>query len=523
MSNKKKIKEGKSVGPSGYIYQDGSTRVEVFNGNRGYAADPNVGVFTFEVQGLAEREDILFADSKSMYRKYVSDRMTVNLGDFVVPLWGEGHNLYPQEIYSAISENKLLPEVIRKQRKFMFGKGPRLHKEIIKGEGEDAKRVRIPYEDKAIQEWLESWEENGYPHYWEYLNCLINDYYHVDTCISRYNYNLSRRINGRLPIAALTYVGSDEARLAAKGIKPNKKIKDSDCKYVITGDWLNISASDYEVFHRLDPKEPLKYNTAIAFTYDKTFTKWVYAFNSWYKGLKEYLRASELAPKYLNSYLKNALNAHIHVQIPGTWYEAHKEILQGICSDNLTNSDVPLQKSYRGVKLIDKQGQPLRFYENMMDELIGCELRRITSLMSGEGKNQGKLYATTKWGEEGWVFEEFPGKFKEFFDTVIKYDERADKVIVAGKGVPSSISNVDGSGIISKSGSEAWYNYLLYVITLTLDEYFILKELNRAIHINFPYAKEQGIKLGFWIDIPSKLQDTTVSERPAGVATAENN
>lgn len=154
---------------------------------------------------------------------------------------------------------------------------------------------------------------------------------------------------------------------------------------------------------------------------------------------------------------------------------------------------------------------------------LSCELRRITSLMSGEGKNQGKLYATTKWGEEGWVFEEFPGKFKDFFDTVIKYEERADQVIVTGKGVPSSISNVDGKGIISKSGSEAWYNYLLYVMTLTLDEFFILKELNRAIHINFPYAQEQGIKLGFWIDIPSKLQDTTVSERPAGIATAEAN
>lgn len=524
MSNRRKINKGKSTGPSGYIYQDGSTTVEVIKGNRGYAADPNCGIFTFEVQGLAEREDILFAESKSMYRKYVSDRMTVQLGDYVVPLWGDGHNLYPQEIYAAVSENKLLPEVIRKQRKFLFGKGPRLHREIIKGEGEDAKRARIPWEDQAIWRWLESWEDRGYPHYWEYLNCLSNDYYHVETCNSQYNFNTSRRINGRLPIDALTYVGSDEARLAAKGPKQlNKRIKDSDCKYVITGDWMNISASDYEVFHRFEPGNPLKYNTAIAFNYDKTFTKWVYAYNSWYKGLKEYLRASELSPKYLNSYLKNALNAHIHVQIPGTWYEAQKGILQQICSDNLINMDAPIQKSYRGVELINEQGQPVPFYEGMMDQLISCELRRITALMSGEGKNQGKLYATTKWGEEGWVFEEFPGKFKDFFDTVIKYDERADKVIVAGKGVPSSISNVDGAGIISKSGSESWYNYLLYVMTLTLDEYFILKELNRAIHINFPYAKEQGIKLGFWIDIPSKLSDTTVSERPVGAATAENN
>lgn len=499
------------------------TTVEAVSRTRGYAVNADVGVMTYEIQGISEREDIMITQSQKSYSKYASDRMTVTLGEFQVPMWGERHNLYPQEIHAAVSENKLLPEVIRKQRKFMFGKGPRLYKEIIEGEGDKVKRVRIPVEDKAIQDWLDSWEDNGYPHYWEYLNSIINDFYHVDTCISKYNFNLSRRIGGRLPIAALTYVGSDEARLAARGVKLNKRIKDSDCKHVILGDWLNISGSEYEVFNRLDPRFPLKYDSAIAFTYDKTFTKWVYAFNSWYKGLKEYLRASELAPKYLNSYLKNALNAHVHVIIPGEWYNQQKEILEQICSSNLTNQDAPIQSEYRGVKVLDDQGKPYSFYEGMVDQLIACELRRITSLMSGEGKNQGKLWASVQWGEHPWKFEEFPGKFKDFFDTVIKYEERSDQVIVTGKGVPSSISNVDGSGIISKSGSEAWYSYLLYVMTLTLDEYFILKEINRAININFPHAKKEGIKLGFWIDIPAKLQDTTVNERPAGTATAEQN
>lgn len=507
--------------PVGYIQPDTSTKVEVINGNRGIAVKPGVGVFTFEVQGVAAREDILFSETKTTYQRYVSDRMTVNLSGYTVPLWGEGHNLYPQEVYSQVSENKLLSGMIEKQRNSIFGKGPRLYREIVTGEGEKQKRVRIPVEDKRIQDWLESWEENGFLHYWEYLSCIIDDFYHVKTCISKYHFNLSRRINGKMPIAALSYVGSDEARLAMKGAKPNRTIKNSDCKYVIVGDWMNITATDYEVFNRLDPREPLKFPTAIAFNHDKTFTKWVYAINGWLKGLKEYIKASELTPKYLNSYLKNALNAHIHVQIPGSWYEQHKGILQNICSDNLMRTDVPLHTEYRGVNLIDDNGNALPFYESMMDDLISCELRRITALMSGEGKNQGKLYATTKWGEEGWKFEEFPGKFKDFFDTVLKYDEYADKVILAGKGVPASISNVDGSGIISKSGSEAYYNYLLYVMTLTLDEYFITKELNRAIRLNFPHAKEQGIKSGFWIDIPSKLEETTPAERPAEAATPD--
>ncbi|MDU1892837.1 MAG: hypothetical protein E6767_19325 [Dysgonomonas sp.] len=515
MSNKRKVGKGKSIGPEGYIGH--STQVEIYNGNRGIAVKPGTGIFTFEIQGVEAREDILFTETKSTYQRYVSDRMTLSLSDYTIPLWGEGHNLYPQEVYTQVSENKLLSGVIEKQRKSIFGKGPRLYREIVS----ENKRMRIPIEDTSIQDWLDSWEDNGFAHYWEYLNCEIDDFYHVKTCVSQYHYNLSRRTNGRLPIAALTYVGSDEARLATKGAKLNRTIKNDDCKYVIVGDWMNITATDYEVFHRFDPRQPLRYPAAIAFNHDKTFTKWVYAINGWLKGLKEYIRASYLSPKYLNSYLKNALNAHIHVQIPGSWYEQHKSILQQICSDNLLRQDVPLQEEYRGVKLVADDGKPLPYYDSMMDDLIACELRRITDLMSGEGKNQGKLYATTKWGEDGWKFEEFPGKFKDFFDTVLKYDEYADKVILAGKGVPASISNVDGSGIISKSGSEAYYNYLLYVMTLTLDEYFITKELNRAIRINFPHAKKEGIKIGFWIDIPAKLQETTESERPAEAATPD--
>ena len=189
--------------------------------------------------------------------------------------------------------------------------------------------------------------------------------------------------------------------------------------------------------------------------------------------------------------------------------------------ENLTG-DLPVQTEYRGVKLTDEKGKPIQFYETMVDQLIANELKAITSMMSGEGKNQGKMWASTRWAiDDGWDFKEFPGKFKEYFESVISLDKRADQVILAGKGINSSITNVENDGVISKSGSDVYYNYLIYVTSLTLDEYFILKEINRAIHLNFPEAKKQGIKLGFWIDIPAKLQDTTPSERPALTATAD--
>lgn len=499
-------------------------KIEI-NDGRGYAPIPSGGILTFEVQGVDNRDSILRKEYQTIYSRYITDNMSMKVGDFTVPLWGEGHNLYPQEVYSVTSENKLLPEVIKKQVKFLFGKGPRLYQEVIQGEGDKKKRVRTPVEIPEIEDWLDSWEEMGYDSIWDYLKNRIVDFYYVNTVCSQWHYTASRRIGklmkGILPVQALSYIGADEARLATKIPSLTKRIKNSDCNYVIVADWLNPNKYDYQVFNRFNPSTPFKYPTAVSFECDKTFTKWIYAFNDWFRGLLEWIKASNLSPKYLNSYLKNALNAHIHVIIPGSWYNAQKEIIQNICSENLTG-EAPVQTEYRGIKLIDDKGNPIAFYESMMEVLITNELRNITSLMAGEGKNQGKLYATTKWGEEGWEFKEFPGKFQEFFKTVLDYDKRADQVTLAGKGVPPSISGVDKDGSISNSGSEVYYNYLIYIASLVWDEYMIMKDINRAINLNFPYTKTQRIKLGFWIDIPAKLQDTTPSDRPAQTATADN-
>ncbi|NDV45806.1 hypothetical protein D0T49_01915 [Paludibacter sp. 221] len=506
------------------MIQNNQTNIEIKDG-RGFAPIPNGGVFTFEVQGFAERESIQQKEYQNLYSRYLSDNMTMTIADFTVPVWGNRHNLYPQEVFSITSQNKLLPEVIKKQVKFLFGKGPRLYQEVISGEGENQRRVRIPVDMPAVDEWLDTWEEQGVENVWDYLKNRIVDFYYVNTCCSRWHFNTSRRsalnFQGSHKVRALSYVGADEARLATREKGISKRIKNADCKYVIIADWLNPNKYDYQVYHRFTPADPFRYNTAVSFESDKTFTKWIYAFNDWFEGLLEWIKASNLSPKYLNSYLKNALNAHIHVIIPGTWYNAQIDILQRICAQNL-EGEAPVQTEYKGVKLVNEKGAPIPFYETMIDEVIANELRMITSLMSGEGKNQGKLWASTKWGEEGWEFKEFPGKFKEFFDTVISYDKRADQVTLAGKGVPPSISGVDKDGSISNSGSEVYYNYLIYVASLVWDEYFVMKDLNRALHLNFPETKKKKIKFGFWIDIPAKLQDTPPSQRPQQTATADN-
>jgi hypothetical protein len=173
------------------------------------------------------------------------------------------------------------------------------------------------------------------------------------------------------------------------------------------------------------------------------------------------------------------------------------------------------------VKLVDEKGDAIPFYETMVEQVIRNEIRDITALMTGEGKNRGKLWASLKYGEEGWEFKEFPGKFKEYFESVISLDKRADRVILAGKGISSSITNVEQDGVISKSGSDVYYNYLIYVHTLTHPERFVTREINRAIQLNFPAAWREGVRLGFWIDIPARLQETAPADRPNQTATPD--
>jgi hypothetical protein len=501
---------------------DSEQKTEI-RGNRGIAPIPGGGILTFEIQGISEREELRHAEYEKIYARYVRENMTMQLGNHIVPLWGEGHNLYPQQVFSVTAENKLLPEIIRKQVKFLFGKGPRLYREVIQGEGEKQRRVRIPVHHPEIENWLESWENHTGEHYWEYLKNLITDYYYVNTCVTRYHFTRARRLpalRGARPVLALSCVGSDEARLATDSLSLTRPIRNADCRHVIVGDWMFPNTYEYEVYPRFNPADPFRHPLAIAFNADKTFSKYVYAYNDWFKGLLEWIKASNLSPRYLNSYLKNALNAHIHVIIPGSWYNRQKETLEAICNENLIAA-TPVQTQYKGVPLVDEKNNPIPFYESMVDHVISSELRHITSLMSGEGKNQGKLWASTKWGEDGWKFEEFPGKFKEYFDSVISLDKRSDQVILAGKGISSSITNVENDGVISKSGSDVYYNYLIYVSALTLDERFVTREINRAIQLNFPLPWREGIRLGFWIDIPAKLQETTPADRPAQTATPD--
>lgn len=108
------------------------------NGDSGFYTS-NGNVVTFEVQGAISRDRMANNEYHNLYARYLNENRTMQLQGFTVPIWGEGHNLYPQEVYNTVSDNKLLPEILQKQVEFLFGRGPYLYTTITEGEGKNKK------------------------------------------------------------------------------------------------------------------------------------------------------------------------------------------------------------------------------------------------------------------------------------------------------------------------------------------------------------------------------------------------
>ncbi len=489
-------------------------------GNQGIVFDESGGVITFEVQGLQDKfgdfEKRVEEKKDSFYSRYMNEYSGIRIGDHIVPAWGDS-NLYPQSVFSLISANKLIPQLIEKQAEYMFGKGPYLFREIVEGK----EIIKEPVQDIEVEEWLKSWESNGLQPFEEYILQTIQEYYHVPAVASKFVFSRARRLSSMpnfrswsLPVLGLDKPGLENIRLATKNIGVEKRFRYNELEDVCVGDWLNPVRQNFEFYDKFDPANPFGSSTAYTFNRNKSFTKEVYPLNRWFEGSYDWIKGANLTPKFINSYLKNALNARIHVLIPGTWVDKHRDLLKGICDNNRAGEG--LQLRYNGVWLVDVEtNEPLEYREIMIEELIQNKLREITNLMTGEGKNQGKLWASIKYNlgntVEEWEFKEIPSNYKDFIEALTTYDKRADQVVLAGVGINSSISNVEKDGVISKSGSDVFYNYMIYINSLAVPEYFICQDINRAIQLNFPGKK--NLKLGLYHRTPPKTSEISPNNR----------
>ncbi len=347
----------------------------------------------------------------------------------------------------------------------------------------------------------------------QYIDKVIKDLYYFEDYWTKWRFFSGRRI-GSLPVAGLEHVENFRGRLASsKGIDMfSRNYEDKDFDQVIVGNWASAFALDMNIYPRF--RQNQAYNYEVAVSYHKHHSPGeIYGMNKFYFGIKDWLIATNRNPRYINSYLENSLSAKVHVIIPNEWVTYIENKITSYCS---TNEELLSE----GKDLLKPNGIEVgtEYHEGLLDAYIKAEMRKLTDFLSGV-KNQGKTFTTFKYQTDkgdsvGWEILPLDMKYREYITALNDYDKRADEVITSSIGIDSSISNISKDGVISKSGSDAYYNYILYLYAnLPTAERVSCSAINEAINVNFPALYKQGFRVGLYTEVPSQQQDISPNDR----------
>jgi len=423
-------------------------------------------------------------------------------------------NRLPNEIEKMIHGNRILPGLMDKQINILYGKGLMPYINTF----EKNKVVRLWQECKEITNWLDGWVENGFESYQQFTEALIRRYYFFEDAFVKWRFNRSRLI-GSKPIAGLELIDNKRARLAtSRKVDPlYEDLEYRDFKHVFVGNWNAGIDYRFKRYDMLNMKNPSSHKVAVSHHRNEAVGNH-YGLNKFYEGTKDWIKGTSKTPLFINSYLENSFGSNVHVIIPAAWLEHKKNMLENICDENekLKEANQPL------ITIKDKiTGQEIvigtEFSERYLIEYTNMEIKKLSKYLSGT-KNQGKIFVSNSFqnGEKEevrWKIEVIDLKYKEYINSLISYDKRADEVLTTSKGIDSSISSISKDGIISKSGSDLYYNYLIYLHNLSIPERICSEVFNMAIRINFPHLYKQGFRLGFYNDAPQKLEDTPPADR----------
>lgn len=416
-------------------------------------------------------------------------------------------NMKCEQVERDLKKNRLLPKLISKQISMLYGSGPSVYKKSIIGGKITKSWVDVP----EIMEWLESWEQYGLESYTSFAKASIKNFYYHSDFFVKWRMLLGNRI-GRFPVAGLESLETRHCRLATtKKDVITELIRYSDFTHVCVGKW-NYGTSSYLFYPRITVANYRNVNYAGISHHRQKSVNEFYGLNETHEGSRPYITGSNDTAGYINSFLKNSLAAKIHIIIPNQWCEAKRNQISSICSENKkrkANGDVLLK--------FNRLDVGTEFKESTFIEYLNSELRKVSEYLSG-ADNQGKAYATISFKSstgdvESWKFESVDLKYKEYIESLISYDKRADEALLSSVGMDSSISSVSKEGVISKSGADVYYNYLIYLFMLNPDDEICSEPFNMAIKINFPELYKQGYRIGFYREIPSRQEEIAPNDR----------
>ena len=421
-----------------------------------------------------------------------------------------GHNNKQcEEIELDFKRNRLIPRLISKQVNMLYGKGPKVYLEEL----EEGKPKRTWVENKDVTTWLESWESNGLEmNYKDFGLAIIKRYYFFRDFFVKWRMSVGKQL-GYTPVAGLELVENKYCRLATR--KPDVVtdiVTYNDLKHIAMGNF-NYGAATFKIYPRFNIKDINSYRYACISHHKESSIGDHYGCNETHEGTKHWIKGANEGPEYINSFLKNSLAAKVHVIIPAAWIASKRKQIEGLCKEN--QDRVKNQQDcllYNGIEIGTK------FKESSVVKYMSSELRKLSKYLSGKN-NQGKAYASISFktgngnDEERWKIETIDLKYKEYISSLIEYDKRADEVLLAAVGLDASISSVSKDGVISKSGSDVYYNFLLYLMTLTPDDEKCCEPFNLALQVNFPSLYKKGYRIGYYREVPTRQEDVSPNDR----------
>ncbi|WP_276815638.1 hypothetical protein [Segatella maculosa] len=418
------------------------------------------------------------------------------------------NNALCDEVTMEIKQNRLLPRLYSKEIKMLYGHGPCAYVQTVEGGKMKREYTALPEWD----EWLNTWEERGMETTaQEFAKTCIKNFYYFGDFFCKWRFARGKRL-GMIPVAGLEALENKHCRLATtRQDVAYEQIVYGDFHHIAVGRWT-YGLGNYKMYPKFALSEVDNYLYAAVSHHREKSVDEFYGVNETHQGARPYIQGSNKTATYINSFLRNSLAAKIHIIIPNAWVTSKRTQLIKLCEENklLKSKDKDLIK-YNGIEI------GTEYRESMLVEYMRLELRKIGDYLSG-ADNQGKAYSSISFmdssgNEQQWKIETIDLKYKEYIEALIAYDKRSEEALLSSVGLDASITAVSKDGVISKSGSDAYYNYLIYIMSLTPEDEICAEPFNLALKLNFPHLYKQGYRIGFYREVPQRQEDISPKDR----------
>ena len=481
-------------------------RIEIHGNVGNYIQDGNIVSFQIG-EGMKLFDDPAIGTPWAQAIASRRDHLWMGLRGYQLCMRGWGNTLC-DEITKEIKENRLLPRLYSKQIKMLYGHGPHLYQPTIS----DGKLKREWTTLPEVADWLHTWDEHGMATAEEFCRQNIKNFYYFGDFFCKWRFARGKQMGIGLPVSGLEALDNRTCLLATTRTDvATELIQYSDLTHVAVGRWP-LTASHFRMYPRFQLRDVADYRFAAISHHREVSVDEFYGQNETHQGARPYIQGSNKTAHYINSFLKNSLAAKLHIIIPNAWVDSKRTQISRLCEENKKRKANRQELiRYNGIDI----GTEMR--ESTVVEYIRLELRKFGQYLSGE-RNQGKAYSTFSFTDSGgheqqWKIENIDMKYKEYIEAMISYDKRAEEALLSSVGLDASISAVSKDGVISKSGSDLYYNYLIYIMSLTPEDEICSEPLNLALRLNFPDVYAQGYRFGFFREVPQRQEDVAPADR----------